>query len=297
VLNASNFRIFNLAREDGGPLVQIATESGLLPAPIERDAVVLGPAERAELLVDLTGMTSPVNVVSRLFADGATLPRSGATPADILQLRPVLAPSSAAPALPAALRPLPDWVARLDDVPTRVWAFSLGADPSGQTAWTVNGQPFDHERVDARPEIGTTETWMFVNAGPVAVSHYIHIHDVDWYVISRNFAPPQPWEAGLKETFRLDPGEGLVVGAKFTDHLGRFMIHCHMLEHEDHGMMATFEVVAPGDGDRPVSAAPVTEAGQAVVDRVRSTRQAAPLAFLAGLPVADADAPFCDLRL
>ena len=54
----------------------------------------------------------------------------------------------------------------------------------------------------------------------------------------------------LKETFRLDPGETLAVGAKFTDHLGRFLIHCHMLSHEDHAMMTTFEIVGPGSGDR-----------------------------------------------
>jgi hypothetical protein len=60
-------------------------------------------------------------------------------------------------------------------------------------------------------------------------------------------------EDALKETFRLDPGEVVVIAGKFSDHLGHYMLHCHMLQHEDHGMMTAFEVVPPGEGD----AAPV----------------------------------------
>jgi hypothetical protein len=108
-------------------------------------------------------------------------------------------------------------------------------------------------RVDAKPELGSIETWMLVNTTPKATSHYSHIHDIDWKVISRNGAPPPVGEDALKETFRLDPGEVVVIAGKFTDHLDRFMLHCHMLQHEDHGMMTTFEVVPPGQGDAPTA--------------------------------------------
>jgi len=84
---------------------------------------------------------------------------------------------------------------------------------------------------------------------PKATSHYIHIHDIDWKVLSRNGAPPPVGEDALKETFRLDPGEVVVIAGKFSDHLGHYMLHCHMLQHEDHGMMTAFEVVPPGTGD------------------------------------------------
>ena len=90
---------------------------------------------------------------------------------------------------------------------------------------------------------------MLVNASPNAVSHYIHIHDVDWKVLQRNGAAPEPGEDALKETFRLDPGEVLLIAGKLSDHLGHYMLHCHMLQHEDHGMMTAFEVVKPGAGD------------------------------------------------
>jgi FtsP/CotA-like multicopper oxidase with cupredoxin domain len=60
--------------------------------------------------------------------------------------------------------------------------------------------------------------------------------------------PPPRWERGLEDTWRLDPGERIRVAAKFTDYTGVFMLHCHMLDHEDDGLMAQFAVVAPGHG-------------------------------------------------
>ena len=251
ILNASNFRVYNLMLDTGASMVQIGTESGLLPAPVDRTSVALGPGERVEVVVDFTRYAGQdVHLV--------------ATDATLMRFR-VGGAASGAGAPPAELRALPQWVNDLSHVPDRTWVFSLGADTGGRPAWTINGQAFDHCRVDARPELDSTETWLFVNAGPTAMTHYVHIHDVDWFVLSRNGVVPEPAEAGLKETFRLDPGESLLVGTKFTDYLGRFMIHCHMLEHEDHGMMATFEVVPPGQGDRLLAkadaAAPAQGAG------------------------------------
>ena len=299
VLNASNFRIYNIALSDGTPLVQIATESGLLPNPITRPTVTLGPAERAEIIVDLTGRRGAVDLVSVPF-DGtdAVVPRSGATGADILRLNVGPATSPETTTVPAALRPLPEWVAELTTAPDRVWVFSMGVDPTGATAWTVNGMPFDPSRVDARPELGTTETWLFVNTGPVPVSHYVHMHDVDWYLLERNGAPALPEEAGLKETFRLDPGEAILVGTKFTDHLGRYMVHCHMLDHEDHGMMTTFEVVPAGQGDRTTapSLASLPPVARDVVTHAAAAKTAAPMSLLQR-PLPRITTPvFCELR-
>jgi hypothetical protein len=154
--------------------------------------------------------------------------------------------------VPSTLRPLPAWVAQASQQPHRVWVFGAGLDDKGRGAWTVNGRGFDHTRVDAHPELGAVETWLLVNASPRTVSHYIHIHDVDWKVLQRNGSVPEDGEDCLKETFRLDPGEVLLIAAKFSDHLGHYMLHCHMLNHEDHGMMTAFEVVKPGEGDAPV---------------------------------------------
>lgn len=249
ILNASNFRPFNFALSTGEALTQIGTESGLLPAPVERTEVLLGPAERADLVLDFSqrgGQRVVLKSVPR--SDAGDKPHTGAAVADLLQFR-VAAGAGPSFSVPSALRPLPAWAAELSPVPDRVWAFGLGTDDGGRVAWTINGRAFDHMRVDARPELGSTETWALVNSTPYGVSHYIHIHDVDFVVLSRNGQPPGPGEEGLKETFRIDPGEVVVIGAKFSDHVGRFYVHCHMIDHEDHGMMTNFEVVEPGQGD------------------------------------------------
>ena len=102
---------------------------------------------------------------------------------------------------------------------------------------------FDPKRVDHQVLQGTTERWRLLNTSDM--THYVHLHEEQWRTISRNGKRPPPWERGFEDTWRLDPGETVEVAARFTDYAGPFMVHCHMLDHEDHGMMAQFEVVEP----------------------------------------------------
>lgn len=248
--NGSGFLLYNLvlrARDDAVAMTQIGTESGLLPARVEREAILLGPAERADVVVDFArfaGRTLTLESTTRANALG-----SDPSPAVALMQfrvgRSVKGPDGSK--VPTTLRPLPAWVADASPAPDRVWVFGSAVDATtGQQAHTINGRAFDHNRIDARVELDSVESWLLANT--TTRTHYIHIHDVDWVVLSRNGAPPPQYEAGLKETFRLDPGEAIVVAAKFSDHLGRYMIHCHMLDHEDGGMMAAWEVVPSGSG-------------------------------------------------
>ena len=75
------------------------------------------------------------------------------------------------------------------------------------------------------------------------MTHYFHIHEEQWRTISRDGHAPAPWERGLQDTWQVDPGEKVVVEGTFTDFTGTFMVHCHMLDHEDDGLMAQFRVV------------------------------------------------------
>lgn len=252
ILNASPYRPYNLRLSDGGPMVQVATESGLMPKPLTRTEVLVGPGERVEVVVDLRGRAGRRLTLDSV-ARASAVPLGLVTPpaeTQFLELR-VTRRARETSRVPAALRPLPGWVASALREPHRVWVFGAGLDDQGRGAWTVNGRAFDHHRVDAHPELGSVETWLLVNASPRTVSHYVHIHDVDWKVLERNGAAPEPGEDCLKETFRLDPGEVLLVAGRFSDHLGHYMLHCHMLNHEDHGMMTVFDVVPPGQGDAP----------------------------------------------
>lgn len=275
--NGAGFSLYNLKLARSGsadpseaeaaealPFLQIGTESGLLPATVERQEILLGPAERVDVVVDFAGLEGQTVVLANVAARDTGRSIAGAppqepplaggdvvVPAVWMQIRvgsSISEPDPGPP--PAAPRPLPDWAAEVTAEPDRVFVFGQGVDPANpsQVPHTINGRPFDHERVDATPELDAVESWLLLNASER--SHYIHIHDVDWLVVSRNGSPPPAHEAGLKETFKLDPGEFIVVAAKFADHLGAYMIHCHMLDHEDSGMMARWDVVEPGQGQQ-----------------------------------------------
>jgi spore coat protein A, manganese oxidase len=247
LLNASNFSLYELRLSNGTPLTQIGTESGLLPAPVTRSSILLGPAERAEVVVDFAGLLGEQVVlesVPRTDGGGPLGVGAGSRSADILQFR-VTRDVHDDSSVPNQLRPLPALDTPAVPLPDRVWIAGLGFDPERSgTAWTLNGKPYRDHIVEARPTVGTTETWLLTN--PTPVSHVIHIHGTDFLTLSRNGRAPPPWEAGLKDTFLLDPGDSLVVAGRFTDHLGTFVVHCHMLEHEDHGMMGQYEVVDGG---------------------------------------------------
>jgi len=220
ILNASNFRTYFLELSSGDSFVQIGTESGLLPAPVTRTGMRMGPAERLDVVVNFASeLGQNIYLVDAL------------TGTQLLEFR-VTQHVTDDSVVPATLRPLPDIG---EPSVTRNWSFD-------QTAghWTINGLRFDPNRVDARPALGTTEKWVFTN--PTGQAHTVHIHDVSQQCLSRNGGACYPYET-MKETWYLAPGEVLEVKLKFTDHVGMYMLHCHMLEHEDDGMMTQFEVV------------------------------------------------------
>jgi FtsP/CotA-like multicopper oxidase with cupredoxin domain len=144
--------------------------------------------------------------------------------------------------VPAALRPLPDWVGAAPGKPSHTWRLTVsgGIVPH----WLINGRTFDPAYADTRVRLGETVTWALHNE--TAVAHLLHLHHTDWYMLSRNGRKPPPWERCLKETFFLDPGDRVVVAGRMSDYVGKYVVHCHMLDHEDHGLMSQFEVVRPG---------------------------------------------------
>lgn len=230
LLNASNGRVMTFSLEGGRTMDQIATESGLLPAPVERAELRLGPAERAEVIVDF----------SSLAVGSSLMLRAGGS--DVMQFR-IDRTAPDATSVPDTLLPAPNLGT---SVRTRSFNLNLVEDAArGRTAWAINSRTFDHLRTDAAPKLGTTETWTFKGS---TRAHVVHIHGTDFRVLSREGAPPPPWEAGLKESILVEAGETVVVQLRFTDHLGAFVFHCHVLEHEDNGMMARYVVSTDGDG-------------------------------------------------
>ncbi len=220
ILNGANARIYIFTLSTGEAFTQIGTESGLLPAPVARTAMNVGPAERLDVIVDFSGKLG-----QELYL------------MDAYQMVPLLKfrvtqHSIDTSVIPASLRSLPDIG---EPTVTRNFSFDFTSNH-----WTINGLGFDQNRIDARPVLGTTEKWVFTN--PTGATHFVHIHDVDQQCVSRDGGPCYPYET-MKETWSVAPGETLELKLKFTDHIGKYMLHCHILEHEDDGMMTQFEVV------------------------------------------------------
>ncbi|HEY0318122.1 MAG TPA: multicopper oxidase family protein [Solirubrobacterales bacterium] len=258
ILNASQFRSYNLRLSNGAPMVQIATESGLMPKPVRRQEILLGPAERVEVIVDFAGMEGQTVELRSSRRHAGRNPAGARTYSGaLMQFR--VGPRRVADStrIPRRLRPLPKWAERAGRraqrdpgrEPDRRWEITVGG--LFKTTWLLNGKTFNPARSQAFPALGTTEVWEFLNR--TSVAHVMHIHHTDWYLLSRDGKRPPPWEDCLKETFFVYPGERIRLAGRFSDYTGKFVIHCHMLDHEDHGLMGQFQVVSGenvADGNR-----------------------------------------------
>ncbi|MGS0684652.1 multicopper oxidase family protein [Nakamurella sp. GG22] len=249
VLNASNARRFQLALDPppptGKPFVQIGTDGGLLTEPVARSSVTLASAERADLIVDFGAYPVGTVVTMRnLLGTGST--------ADVLQFRVVRAvrDDSSVPAVLSAVETLDP----ADAVTTRTFAFQLrrasmlthsagghqGHDGSGLESlmWTINGAVFDPEVDLATPRLGDVEIWRLMTD----LHHPVHIHLAPFQVLRRGGRSPGPNDLGWKDTIDLTPGETAEIIIRFDGYPGRYVFHCHNLEHEDMAMMANFTV-------------------------------------------------------
>ena len=250
VVNASNARVFALALSDGRVMQQIGTDQGLLAAPVPLRKVTLAPAERADLVVDLSDAAGQSLVL-----------RNGTVP--LLQLR---VGSSSSPGgrqrarrpVPRVLRPI-DRLAPSDATTTRTLTLAEYHDASrGRMLMLLDGKRW-HEPVSERPTLGSVEVWRLVNT--TEDMHPIHLHlvrflvldrqpfDVDAYGTSGRMQtlgdplPPEADETGWKDTVRAQPGMITRIIARFDGWRGRYVWHCHVLEHAANEMMRPFEVV------------------------------------------------------
>jgi FtsP/CotA-like multicopper oxidase with cupredoxin domain len=256
VLNASPSRYYRL-HLDGHPLVRIGGDQGLLPEPEPRRTLLLVPGERADLLV-----TPHRAGHYRLRALPYDRGRPDGAPRDpaaddaraptllTLRVSGTAAPARIPGSLPARVPPMPPADSRrLVDLGMAM----VGATgPDGASAhtdhadaglvitdvFTINAKTFDPARVDVAARLGTTQEWVIRNA--TTMDHPIHVHTWPFRVVSRSdgVAPDPGW----KDTVNVPAGEEVRIRVPFTRHAGRSVYHCHILDHEDLGMMATVEV-------------------------------------------------------
>jgi bilirubin oxidase len=263
ILNASNARRYNFGFADGRAFHVIATDGGLLAAPVEARRLQLSPAERAEVLVDFSD-SAPIVLMSYAVDDGqrtlqkilfgrSDRPDDTGEQFKIVEFRPV-GERAATARLPQTLRP----VARMaPDERAKARRFKLGAT-------AINGRRMDQVRIDQVVVKGATEVWRLQSSAPVA--HPIHVHGAQFQILDRNGASPLPHELGWKDTVVVRSEEVVRIVIRFADYADPhlpYMFHCHNLEHEDMGMMGQFVVVNDASDEVGILAAPRAADGMA----------------------------------
>jgi spore coat protein A len=272
LLNGSNSRFinifFNLSKSAIDipsliPFHQIGTDGGFLPKPAALKKLLLGPAERADLILDFSAFEGKTVTLT----NDAAAPYPGWTamihvdhPAlnEFMQFRVVLPASKKKTSfsMPAAM---PFFT--LDEAKstiTRDFILSERMDDQGRSLGVrINGKGYD-DPVTETVTLGTMETWRFINTTDDA--HPMHLHLVQFQILRRqgfNIPAllsgklelmgkprlPQANEVGWKDTAVVNPGDVLTILVRFEGYTGRYVFHCHMLEHEDNDMMRPFEVV------------------------------------------------------
>jgi len=246
VLNAANGRFFRLSLRGLRPFVQIGSDQGLLAAPVQQTSLFLAPGERADLIVDFAAMGG-----SAIELMNDSLP--------LMQFKVASGKVADASRVPSTLRDVPR-VAETHATTTRVLTIDEYADcVSTPMLMLLDGKHW-HEPVSEKPKLGSTEIWSLVNL--TEDTHPIHLHlvrfqildrrpfDVDEYLESKTLRytgpaqPPPAHEAGWKDTAQVYPGMVTRYIITFEGYTGRYVWHCHLLEHASNEMMRPFEVVA-----------------------------------------------------
>lgn len=247
ILNASNSRFFYLSLSTAQPVWQIGSDQGLLGRPAELKRITIAPAERADLIVDFSG-----------YRGQKILLKNDAY--DVLEFRVSAGTVSAGVPIPLSLRPVHRLV---EQQAVRIRELTLTGpddadDPTMMSPMLLNNS-YWHDPITENPSLETVEIWSFVNLTDDA--HPIHLHLVRFQILDRRAFDlftylndkklrytaeavlPDENERGWKDTVRADPGMVTRIIVRFEDYAGRYVWHCHMLEHEDNEMMRPYDVM------------------------------------------------------
>jgi len=258
ILNASGERAFNFGFTANKPFKIITSDGGLLNAPVTVTRLRLAPGERAEILLDLNGMNGQViqlmSYASELLMGiqgGPTMPMPSGPPMDsplngidfnIMQINVVPPTASPVTTIPSTLTSNTVYTPGMASA-TRTIRFTADSLMVMDGPFYFNDSTFDMMRIDYEIPLNSIEVWKLVNETMVA--HPFHIHDVQFYLFDRNGSTPPMEELGRKDVVLVPPGDSVMFITKFEDFadtLIPFMFHCHILMHEDDGMMGQFVV-------------------------------------------------------
>jgi spore coat protein A len=246
VLNGANGRFFHLSLSNGQSFHQIGTDQGLLAAPVSLDHLLLAPSERADVIVDFAEHAGEQIVLKN---DAFT----------VMQFRVSRNKTADTSSLPSTLRSVPK-IPESQAAKTRLLSLSEIDDRAQNPVTMLLNRAHWNMPVTEDPILNSVEIWNLVNL--TDDSHPIHLHLVRFQILDRRrfepffyknqgilkytgpAVPPDPNEAGWKDTVRADPGMVTRIIVRFEGFVGRYVWHCHILEHEDNEMMRPYDVIA-----------------------------------------------------
>ncbi|AFZ43882.1 multicopper oxidase type 2 [Halothece sp. PCC 7418] len=241
-VNASTSRFYRLQLENH-PFYLIATDGGATSSPVELSEILLSPGERAEVLVkgnqtpgNYRLLNLPYNRVGMGMMGGGMMGRGmmggGRNQNNEPQTLATIRYSGEIESLP-----LPQKLIAVETLPkpktVRQFTLNHGMFPGRGMQFLINGQAFDPRRVDTRVSLDTVEDWEIINTG--VMDHPFHLHTNRFQVVSKNGKPVS--NATWKDTVLVPRGESVRIRIPFQDFAGKTVYHCHILDHEDLGMM------------------------------------------------------------
>jgi FtsP/CotA-like multicopper oxidase with cupredoxin domain len=254
LLNGSNARIYNLGFSDNRTFYQIASDGGFLAQPIPMQRLRLSPGERGEILLDLrndlnktlTLMSYSSEITSTLSFSPNMSDSLDRSNFDIMNFN-ITRPGTNLLTLPNSLVAVQS-INQAESNNSRDFVLragmGMGMGNNNSASFTINNKTMDMARIDETIKLGDTEIWKIWNDSTMA--HPFHVHDVQFQIISRNGIAPPANELGWKDTILVLPDERVEIISRFEDYADTetpYMYHCHILEHEDAGMMGQFLVV------------------------------------------------------
>lgn len=252
VLNGSNGRIYNLALSNGVSFDVIGADGGLLASPQKVTSLLLAPGERADLIVNFSNykVGTELFLESKTFSAGSS---QGKQSFKIMKFK-VSQNDKDTFTLPGSLSAI-NPISKTNAIKTRTFDISNGGMGSmggmmGSSGMSmkgmhrINNKIYDKSRIDETVQSGTTEIWEFDNSKGDE-PHPMHIHALQFQVLDRTGGRNGliSTESGWKDTVMLLPGEKVRVIITFGQNKGKYVLHCHNLEHEDDGMMLQFEII------------------------------------------------------
>ncbi len=266
LLNGSSMRTFNFGFTGNIPFKMIAGDGGLLDSALTLTQIRLSPGERAEVLVNLIGMNGQT-IYLRNFGSllqngiygaasvgtgiavipGYNLnPRNGAD-YDIMKINVTAPITGSVTTMPSTLTVVSPWQTSQVNATRRIsfdTEMSLDSTQLAEGPFSMNAKKFDMDSINIYTQLNNIESWKLVNN--TLVAHPFHMHDIQFYILDINGVPPPLNERGKKDVVLVMPGDSVQFITKFEDFandtLG-YMYHCHLLHHEDDGMMGQFVVM------------------------------------------------------